>query len=95
MRLLAVLLTFASTQAMAQLSEIRMCGEIKRDADGDVSRSLHTVNDFKDLHPCPSTGLRYGSYPGWSVEHVIPLACKGCDTVENVYCNEVNHRQTF
>ena len=84
MKKLAFLFAFVALQANAQLSDIRMCNEVKRDADGDISRSLHTVSDFKALHPCPSTGLRYGSCPGWSVDHVIPLACKGCDSVENM-----------
>ena len=83
MRALALIFLFAFN-AHAQLADLRMCGEVKRDADGGISRSLHTVANFKALHACPSTGLRYGSCPGWAVDHVIPLACGGCDSVENM-----------
>jgi 5-methylcytosine-specific restriction endonuclease McrA len=28
--------------------------------------------------------LKRGACPGWEVDHVIPLACGGCDAVANM-----------
>jgi hypothetical protein len=39
---------------------------------------------FQRLHPCPSTQKRSGSCPGYVVDHVIPLACGGADSVLNL-----------
>lgn len=47
-------------------------------------RKSSTVAAFKRLYPCPETGLSTGACPGWQVDHVIPLACKGKDEVGNM-----------
>jgi hypothetical protein len=49
-----------------------------------TERSAAAVLAFKRHHPCPSTGLRRGSCPGWQVDHKIPLCLDGPDTPANM-----------
>lgn len=65
-------------------AETRYCGPPARDAKGKIKRSKAVIAAFKRLHPCPSTGRRYGACPGWAIDHVIPLASCGCDAVGNL-----------
>lgn len=71
-------------QAAATLSDPRFCGTPLRDARGDIVRSSKVLSDFQKIHPCPGTGLPKGACKGWAKDHVIPLACGGCDTVGNL-----------
>lgn len=41
-------------------------------------------NEFKRDNPCPSTGDRRGSCPGYVIDHMIPLKRGGQDTPENM-----------
>ena len=52
-------------------------------ADGS-HRSSWARNEFKRLHPCPSTGLPSGPCPGWIIDHINPLACGGADSPANM-----------
>lgn len=89
-KLLTTLLLAATTFAVAQNvhdspnTEMRYCGVPFRDKNGDILRSTHTIDAFQKAHPCPSTGKPTGACPGWAVDHVIPLACGGCDAVSNM-----------
>ena len=47
-------------------------------------RSHAVLHAFQRLHPCPSTGLMYGSCPGWVKDHILPLACGGPDSIANL-----------
>lgn len=58
--------------------------EIARNADGSIKRSAKVVAEFQKIHPCPSTGLTTESCPGWWRDHVVPLACRGKDSVSNL-----------
>src|SRR4030067_2961176 len=62
----------------------RYCGEPERYADGTIKRSAAVIAAFKREHPCPSTGLSVGRCDGWEVDHVLPLASCGCDSVSNL-----------
>ena len=76
---------FAAVEAFGgPLDETRYCGPPKRDAEGAILRSYLVLKEFQALHPCPSTGLPTGACPGWSKNHIIPLACGGCDAVSNL-----------
>lgn len=66
------------------LDETRYCGAPQRYADGSIKRSSAVTVMFKVLHPCPSTLSAIGPCPGWQMNHVLPLACGGCDTVSNL-----------
>jgi hypothetical protein len=62
----------------------RVCWTVKRDASGKIVRSTMSRYLFQKTYPCPSTGRATGACPGWNVDHVIPLACGGCDEVGNM-----------
>lgn len=67
------------------LDETRYCASTPhRDSDGSISRRADVLRAYRDLYPCPSTGLTRGSCPGWNLDHTIPLACGGCDSVANL-----------
>lgn len=65
-------------------TEFRYCGEPLRDKNGKIKRSTKVINRFKELHPCPANGSTKGACEGWAIDHVIPLACGGCDAVSNM-----------
>jgi 5-methylcytosine-specific restriction endonuclease McrA len=48
------------------------------------ARDAAQVRAFKRETPCPSTGERKGSCPGYQVDHRIALACGGRDALENL-----------
>lgn len=78
---LLILLTVISFTSYA---DERFCGYVKRNDRGEISRSSTIVRNFKKEYPCPETGLSTGACKGWSVDHVIPLACGGCDSQINL-----------
>ena len=55
-----------------------------RASDGRIARSAAAKTAFRRVHPCPSTREIRGACPGWAVDHVIPLACGGCDAIGNL-----------
>lgn len=57
---------------------------ITRDNRGVIVRSQKVLQEFRSIHACPATGKHTGSCPGWEIDHVIPLACKGKDEVFNL-----------
>lgn len=68
----------------AAAQDPRYCGTPARAPDGTIARSAAARTQFVKLYPCPSTGKTAGACPGWAVDHVIPLACGGCDQVGNM-----------
>jgi len=67
------------------LDETRYCGPPARNADGSIKRRADVLAKYRQVIPCPSTGLHAGACPGWSLDHVWPLAACGCDSVENIH----------
>jgi hypothetical protein len=59
----------------------RFCGVVVRDVNPphSILRSTTVKNNFKKEWPCtfPCTST-------WQIDHVIPLDCGGCDSVENM-----------
>jgi 5-methylcytosine-specific restriction endonuclease McrA len=47
------------------------------------ARDRAVVREFQRTHVCPSTG-KAGKCPGYVVDHVVPLACGGSDSVANM-----------
>ena len=67
------------------LIETRYGGAPKRDANGRIVRRSAVITAYKNLYPCPSTGMYgLGACPGWSLNHDKPLACGGRDAVSNL-----------
>lgn len=57
---------------------------VHRDSHGKIARDPRQLNAFKKQNPCPSTGKTYGSCPGYTVDHVIPLKRGGADAPSNM-----------
>jgi len=82
-----LLILFCDTSDASSVDETRYCyavSDIPRDKDGAIHRSVAVISAFKFSHPCPATGLSFGACPLWSINHVIPLAVGGCDSVSNM-----------
>jgi len=74
-------------RALSLTVEERYCSEpanVLRDADGKIARSRAVIAFFRARHPCPSTHLTSGPCRDWAIDHVIPLECGGCDSVNNM-----------
>jgi hypothetical protein len=53
-------------------------------ADARIKRSTAAKRAFQKAYPCPSTGKRAGSCPGYVIDHVVPLVCGGADAPANM-----------
>jgi hypothetical protein len=73
---------------MAALAKLLIAGIAVAIASSPLAameyRSREVTREFQREHPCPSTGLPSGACPGYRKDHVIPLACRGPDTVANL-----------
>ena len=66
------------------LDETRYCGSPQRGPDGELIRDAGVIREFKALHPKPASDLLPAPCNIWQVDHIIPLACGGCDAVSNL-----------
>lgn len=82
--LFCVLAILALPTRAGSLDETVMCGPPARNAKGEIIRRADVLREFQKRHPCPSTGQQTGACPGWKRDHVKPLACGGCDSVDNL-----------
>lgn len=62
------------------LKDPRYCGEPERYDNGIIKRNRTLIKNFEELYPLPE-GADRGE---WSVDHVIPLAVGGCDSLINL-----------
>lgn len=86
-RVLWLCLCLSSFAFASPLEETRYCQVTPtRDADGSISRRADVLRAYRALYPCPSTGTgtTKGQCPGWNLDHTVPLACGGCDSVANL-----------
>lgn len=67
------------------------------EADAQIKRDRSQVRAFRAENPCPATGLKRGTCPGWHVDHVIALCAGGADKKENLqWLSKEDHRwKTF
>lgn len=83
-----ILLALATTPALAGPNDPRWCGPPARDAQNRIVRDAGLVREFARVWPKPQDGRR------WYVDHVIPLACGGCDSMSNLqWLPEVQWRE--
>lgn len=64
--------------------DIRYCGAPLRDEAGRIVRDSTVTYAFRKFHPCPATQLTSGACSGWAIDHIIPMACGGCDAIFNM-----------
>ena len=53
-------------------------------AEAKQHRSYKAKVEFKQQHPCPANGATKGRCEGYIIDHIIPLACGGADSPENM-----------
>ena len=66
------------------INDPRYCGEPARTPQGRIKRSRGVLREFARIFPCPSTLQPVPSCPGWAIDHTIPLAVRGYDSVANL-----------
>lgn len=57
---------------------------VQRDSHDRIKRSSKAKGEFKQSHPCPSTGKSSGACPGYTIDHVTPLYRGGADAPSNM-----------
>jgi hypothetical protein len=62
----------------------RYAGEPARDKHGRILRNKAVLREFAKVFPCPANLKPVPSCPGWSIDHVIPLAAGGADRQDNL-----------
>jgi len=77
MKLLLILMLIS---AAPSYGDTRYCGEPERYRDGRIMRSASVIAEFQILYPLPANLNR----KDFQINHVVPLVCGGCDTVENM-----------
>ncbi len=70
--------------APGAINDPRYCGEPERTPQGRIKRSKAVLREFAKIFPCPATLQPVPSCPGWAIDHTIPLAMGGCDSVINL-----------
>lgn len=58
--------------------------------DAKIHRNASARSEFKRLHPCPATGNPSGKCPGYIIDHITPLACRGADAPSNMQWQTVS-----
>ncbi len=51
---------------------------------GKIAPSPSAVREFRETHPCPTTGHDWGACPGYIVNHITPLCKGGRDVASNL-----------
>ena len=82
--MLLMSMLMAAAAASAPVDPRYCVAQPARTASGSIMRSRVVLREFRAIHPCPATGKSTGACPGWAIDHVIPLACGGCDAVINL-----------
>lgn len=49
-----------------------------------IERSRLARAEFQRSNPCPATGKARGACPGYEVDHITPLKCRGADAPHNM-----------
>jgi hypothetical protein len=61
-----------------------VAGLLALPAFGTTHRDPAVAREFQREHPCPSTGKRTGSCPGYVKDHIKPLCAGGRDSPSNM-----------
>jgi hypothetical protein len=76
--------SYAATTSTHPGSHSKAAPWVQRDSHGKIARDPRQLNAFKKHNPWPATGKTYGSCPGHTVDHVIPLKRGGADAPSNM-----------
>ena len=76
--------TLPAAGTLGAINDPRYCGEPTRDAKGKINRSQTVLRHFVKVFPCPANLREATSCPGWAIDHTIPLADGGCDSIANL-----------
>jgi len=76
---------FDNAYSIEEYNDIRYCGPPARHAvTNRILRDGKQKYLFRKHNPCPANGSLHGACPGWSVDHIRPLASCGCDNYNNM-----------
>lgn len=70
--------------ALSLLLAALLASSVALPVDAKTVRSAAERAAFVRHNPCPATGLRRGTCPGWEVDHTRALCAGGPDTRENM-----------
>lgn len=79
-----VLILLLALSTLVQARNSNYCTTCERDSHGHIKRSLEAKHEFKNQHPCPSTGSSRGRCDGYVIDHVVPLKRGGADSPSNM-----------
>jgi hypothetical protein len=80
----AVLAGLPGPGELGSIPDPRYCGEPARHPDGRIKRSRAVLRAFAKIFPCPANLKPVPHCPGWAIDHTIPLATGGCDSIANL-----------
>jgi hypothetical protein len=68
-----------------QCTEAAPCATPRTNATpGKIAPSAAAVHEFREKHPCPTSGHNWGACPGYVVNHIKPLCKGGLDVPANL-----------
>lgn len=69
----------------AQCTEAAPCATPRtKTAAGKVAPSAAALQEFRENHPCPTSGHNWGACPGYVVNHIKPPCKGGLDVAANL-----------
>jgi hypothetical protein len=69
----------------ARCTEAAPCPTPRTNATpGKVAPSAAAVHEFREKHPCPTSGHSWGACPGYVVNHIKPPCKGGLDVAANL-----------
>lgn len=69
---------------IARAAALMLAAMLSLPAFGATYRDPGVGREFQRTHPCPSTGKRTGSCPGYVKDHIKPLCAGGRDHPSNM-----------
>ena len=75
----------AGKRAAVRCTEDAPCATPRTNATpGKVAPSAAAVQEFREKHPCPTSGHSWGACPGYVVNHIKPPCKGGLDVPANL-----------
>ena len=75
----------AGKRAAVRCTEAAPCTTPRTNATpGKVAPNAAAVKEFREKHPCPTSGHSWGACPGYVVNHIKPTCKGGLDVAANL-----------